>query len=89
MRAPNGKEITGTLEIVSGVALINDATRLPDGTLDIDYEGYAEIDWDSQKTVMREKHDGHGHPDGDPGTERIFVDEDGGEWPECQIEVDE
>lgn len=70
--APNGIRIRGTLEQLTGVAQINSIERLPDGTLDFDYEGGTEVFYDEAVTVER---------DG----KIVFVDEEGDEWTEDQL----
>lgn len=72
--APDGTEITGTYEKVFGEALIAnfDVTRNADGTFDFAYAGGTEINWNSQVTVTRQG-------------QRVFVDEDGGEWLENEL----
>lgn len=42
-----GAPAIGTLEIVTGLALLN----LPSGLGDTDYAGETRIDWDNQRTV--------------------------------------
>jgi hypothetical protein len=77
MRAlsPTGAEITGTLEVVKGTCGVMAWSRDADGSLSFDYDGTGtEVDWDSQKTVTREG-------------KRVFVDENGQEWTEDQIEL--
>ena len=70
MRAPNGKLIVGTLESVYGVAQIDEESTLED----ICYDGYTDINWDSQESVIK-----------DGG--RTFIDEDGHEWHEDQLKL--
>lgn len=68
--APNGLEIRGTLETVSGVAKISFFnSKDAEGKIDFEYGGETDIWWDEQKTIER---------DG----QRIFVDTEGNEWPE-------
>ena len=45
--APDGAAITGSLETIPGVALIQQIRRLPDGRIDIDYGGETAADWDT------------------------------------------
>ncbi|HEX8851180.1 MAG TPA: hypothetical protein VF761_16765 [Gemmatimonadaceae bacterium] len=75
--APNGKIINGTLERLEGVAIIDEVVTLGDGPLlpadAIKWEGITEIDWDSQKTATAQE------------SGRIFVDEEGGRWPESAV----
>jgi hypothetical protein len=70
--APNGCEIKGTLETLSGVALTLELSRSADGTVTFEYEGETKIWWDEQKTVRR-----HG--------KAVFVDTEGNEWTEDQL----
>jgi len=70
--APNGCEIKGTLETLSGVALIFELSRAADGTVNFEYEGETKIWWDEQKTVRR-----HGNA--------VFVDTEGNEWTEDRL----
>lgn len=63
-------EIVGTLETLSGVALIGEVSSLAD----FEYAGETKVWWDDQRTVVR---------DG----QRIFVDDDGEEYLESQVEV--
>lgn len=70
--APTGVPIQGTIERLSGVAIVNGAERNEDGTLELDYSGDTDIWWDEQKTAR--------HND-----ERMFVDEDGTTWLESQV----
>lgn len=73
-------EIIGTLDLVPGRANLNGATRLPDGTLDIDWAGETTMFWDDQKTVQRRIDDGH-------PLENIYLDEDGNEYLESELEL--
>lgn len=73
--APNGQEITGTLETVQGVAGIDYFTKNEEG-FDHEYGGYTDIDWDSQKSVLR---------DGS----KIFIAEDRSEWLMSQLLFEE
>ena len=70
--APNGKRISASKDWVPGNALIASATRNPDGTFEIEWEGETKMCWDGQHT--EEKDD-----------QRIFLDEDAGEWPENNL----
>lgn len=66
---PEGHNIDGTLERLSGVAQIaGHVKRDQHGLLRFEYGGYTEIDWNSQQTVTR-----------DGGT--VFVCDNGDEWP--------
>ena len=81
MRAvsPDGSEIVGTLEIVPGTANIlpHSFTKDAKGELEFEYSGQTDIEWDSQTTQNDEK------------GERLFVDENGGTWPESQLTLSE
>jgi len=66
--SPTGIPILGTLEKMTGCALVSHATRNPDGSLEFEYEGETKIYWDDQQTVTR-------------NGQTIWLDEDGGEWP--------
>lgn len=78
LQAPNGKDVVGTLETVTGIALINSAEECQTGgesedLFGLDYEGTTDIEWDEQKTSRNE--DGR----------RIFVDSNGMLWPENEL----
>lgn len=73
LQAPNGLAIIGTYEILHGHANIAEATRNPDGTFDIEYEGGTDIYWNDQKTVRN------------ANGERLFIDEDFVDWPESEL----
>jgi hypothetical protein len=74
--APNGKPIWGTKETVPGVAVIEEgtATQNADGTFSFQHSGETDMDWDNQRTVER-------------NGQRVFVDEDGGEWLESELKL--
>lgn len=81
--SPTDYEIVGTLEKLSGRANINEVLgKNPDGTYNLDYEGYTEVFWDDQKTVKRLNED-------TDKIERIFLDEMGDEWFESQLHTHE
>jgi hypothetical protein len=76
--APNGQEITGTFETITGRAGItfcdpgnSDAEQ--EGQLSFNWNGGTDIFWNEQKTVLNE------------ADQRIFLDEDGNQWIEDQI----
>lgn len=75
--APNGSEIVGTLERLSGRAEIapGSFSARDGGGVDFEWEGGTEIFYDDQETVTVENR------------WRMFLAEDGGEWPENQIEL--
>lgn len=71
--SPQGNEIIGTLENVPGFAVINmDSASVKGDSLQFDYEGTTDINWDDQKTVYR-------------GGQRVFVDECDNEFTEDQL----
>lgn len=73
LRAPNGKTIVGTKELIPGIALINGASgRNKDGTLNIEWGNGTQVDWNGQETVLK---------DG----QRVFYDTDSNEWTEDQL----
>lgn len=80
--SPTGVQIIGTKDLIPGVANItpDTFTRDANGSLDFEWTGGTDVDWDNQMTVECP----------DPGmkdcfTGRVFVDEDGDEWLESQI----
>lgn len=77
--APDGSRIVSTLEKIYGTCDINQVTQNPDGTLFVEWAGGTDIDWNSQETVMRDS------TNGGFVMERVFIDEDGGEWLESQL----
>ena len=77
LRAPNGKLIVGTVEILRGTAIIMGVTGVDaDGKYTVEYDGYTEVDWDSEQTERTLN-----------GEWRIFEDEDGVRWPESALEM--
>lgn len=64
--APDGTRITATVDTLTAFAAIEGAKRLSDGSIDIHYAGESDVDWDSQKTVVR-------------NGQRVFMDADGNE----------
>lgn len=72
VRAPDGAAIVGTLERLSGVAILTSASVCEDGTLELAYEGTTDVWWNDQTTV---------HEAG----ERVFVDEHDRPWRESQL----
>lgn len=76
VKADHSVEIAGTLERCPGVALLHleDCKTLPDGKIEIAYAGETKMFWDDQYTVTRNK-------------ERVFVDRDGTEYLESEIEL--
>lgn len=76
--APNGAEITGTLEIVEGRAGIDSVTVDESGVFGIEYDGDTEIFWNAQRT----------QEDALTG-ERLFLDDDGTIWRESELVLKE
>jgi len=73
--SPTGTHIIGTLERLTGYAVIESETvRNTDTGFEFEYEGTTEVYWDEQKTVER---------DG----ERIFVDRNGDEFREGELRL--
>ena len=64
--------ISGTLDQVPAVAVVDGASLDADGRIDVDFAGGSNVDWDGQATVTR-------------AGERIFIDENGEEVPETDI----
>lgn len=80
--APDGTRIVSTLEIITGTCDINDAmpiTQKEDGTFEFEWAGGTDVDWDSQETVTRDA------TNGGFVMQRVFIDEDGGEWLEGEL----
>ena len=74
--APDGTLITGTKEIVPGVACVRPDSfrKTGDGKIAFEHLGETDVDWDGQETVQFEG-------------KTIFVDADGEEWTEDRIEL--
>jgi hypothetical protein len=70
--ALTGARMVGTLETIPGVANIHSATRLPNGSFELHYEGSTDVDWDNQKTDTA---------DG----QRLFVDDQYNVHPEGEL----
>ena len=71
--------ITRTYEVLHGSnGILNDADQVElndDGSFSVDFDGGGtDIDWNSQEAVDR-------------GNGRIFLDEDGDEWDESDLEL--
>lgn len=63
--SPWGSRIVGSFDTVDVLAkIVTWKPRAHDGTLDFDYAGESDVDWDSQKTKTH-------------GASRIFVDDQG------------
>lgn len=76
--SPKGTKIVGTCEIVEATAGIADVLGVdPDhpDRYDIDWEGYTEIIWETQQTMVR---------DG----QRVFVDEEGNTFRESELTLE-
>lgn len=78
MVSPNNTRIIGTLEKLVGRGEITCFNKLDDGKIDIVWDGYTEVFWDSQETVQRKG-------------QRIFLDREGNEYPEdkCRLVTQE
>lgn len=74
VKADHSIEILGTLDLVPCRAEVAGATRLPDGTLDLEWAGGSEVFWDDQRTVQRQGQD-------------VYLDENGNEYLESEIDV--
>lgn len=72
-KTPTGKTMQGVLQVLSGVALAHGPGE--DG--EPEYEGETDVWWDEQKDVENE------------AGQTIWVDEDGDEWPEDQLIIEE
>ncbi len=70
--APNGRRIIATKDWIPGNALIDGATRHPDGSLELAWTGATQICWDGQSTEMSRGR-------------RVFIDAAGNEWPEHRL----
>lgn len=71
--SPSGKKIIGTLEQIPGVANIYGFAVYEDGSVDPEYAGETDVEWDNQVTET------------DDNGDRIFIDEDGAAWPEPKV----
>lgn len=71
----DGIPIDGTLESVPGLARIISATRQPDGSLDIDYDGQTDLEWNDQESIT------------DANGEKIFVTMYGQPLPASQVKL--
>lgn len=71
--APDGTRIVSTKELIPGTCDVNDDSySMVDDRLDFDHGGGTSVDWNGQETVEEKG-------------QRIFLDEDEGEWPECAL----
>ena len=75
--APNGCQIAGTLDLVPGLALVLDVTRMDDGSIEPDWAGETKMNWDGQRTVQR--------PDEHNIMRDVYVDDEGNEWLESDL----
>jgi len=75
LKSPKGTVIVGTLELVHGWAGIHGPVKRGERGFEFDHDGDTRLDWDGQKTVLR---------DG----ERIFVDADGNEFKESELRLE-
>lgn len=74
--SPTGSKIEGTLERVYGTALIVDESITQDadgGGYSFEWEGTTVMDWNNCETEALEN-------------ERLFVDGNGEQWPESQLQ---
>jgi len=74
--SPKGTVIIATLERLSGCSLIvpGSVRAEPAGGFSFDYEGNTDIYWDEQRTVIE-------------NDQRVFVDEEGIEYPENELRL--
>ena len=70
--SPEGNEITGTLEVIEGVALAD--VSLVEGRLKIEYLGETQVDWNTQSPKVEEG-------------ERLLVCSAHKVWRESQVQV--
>lgn len=68
--SPEGNEITGTLEVIEGVAVAD--VSLVDGRLNIEYHGETQVDWNTQSSKIE-------------NGERLFVCSSHKVWRETQV----
>lgn len=78
--APNGLLIVGTADFIPATAnILNDNIKpAVHGRFEFDYAGGSTVHWDGQWTDVDSMTKG-----------RIFVDEDGNQWPENELELRE
>lgn len=73
LKAPNGRDIVSTEELLPGQAIIGAVTGgNPEDGFAIDHEGTTDVDWDSQETRRA-------------CGQRVFVDDNGGLWLEREL----
>lgn len=70
--APNGRRVIASKDWIPGNALIQNATRNADGSLEIEWEGETQVCWDGQYTET-------------VSDRRIFLDDQANEWREDQL----
>jgi hypothetical protein len=73
--APNGKEIVGTLDTLTGRALASGFTRAADGSIQVGYIGETIVHWDEQRPMQRNGLD-------------VYLDDDGYDWTADQIHLE-
>ena len=71
--APNGLEIVGTLEHITGSAGIVGFYNGDDGEIIHEYSGSTDVFWNDQRTATTEE------------GEEIYLDEDGNGWTLSQL----
>lgn len=71
---PTGLQVKGTVERIPGTARTEGLKVDGQGKVEPIYGGGTDVCWDGQVTVVQ---DGH----------RLWVDEDGDEWPENKLKV--
>lgn len=71
--APNGHPIQGTAETISGIAVASTAIVNADGTIEPEWSGWTDVNWNSQRTDLTES------------GKRLYVDDVGLLWPEDEL----
>jgi hypothetical protein len=69
---PNGEEITGTFDRLTGTALINGVAVNENGEREPEYAGTTEVHWNDQVNTFE-------------GGERLYIDSDACMWRESQL----
>jgi len=80
MFAPNGLRIVGQVDIIIGIAQCSEATRKKDRTLEPEWEGGTDVDWDSQTSMIIKS--------GRLSGQKQFKDENAGWWPESLVSLE-